>query len=211
MPTKIGLISDTHSSLAPLEEALSIFQREQVDMIICAGDIAGYGEDEVTQTIDLLLKHDCKMIAGNHDHIIDETDYGSNLKRIDNFFNSLPLTLELEIENKKIYVVHAHPPDSQHGGIKLLDPQGNVFSDRKEYWHQQLKHFDHDILIVGHTHQIFAEKIGKVLVINPGSTQFNHSCMILNLPDMKVETFSLSNMTPVTTWNWGIFYREQGF
>ena len=46
MSTKIGLISDPHSTTAPLKEALSIFKREQVDTIICAGDIAVYVEDK---------------------------------------------------------------------------------------------------------------------------------------------------------------------
>lgn len=210
MPTKIGLISDTHSTLAPLKEALSIFQREQVDMIICAGDIAGYGEDELVETVDLLLQYDCKMISGNHDCIMDDVDYGDQLEKINSFFESLPLTLELNVEGKSMYVVHAHPPDSQHGGIKLLDPQGKVYANRKKHWCQQLEDFDYDVLIVGHTHQVFAEQMGKVLVINPGSTQFNHTCMILSLPDMHVDIFPLSNKQPVMTWNWGIFYKEQG-
>jgi len=209
MSIKIGLISDTHSTVSPLKEALSIFQREQVDMIICAGDIAGYGEDELTQTIDLLVQHNCKMIAGNHDQLTDDMASSDQLKKIKDFFNSLPETLEMNIEGKRIYVVHAHPPDSQHGGIKLLDPQGQVYADRKTYWEQQLKNFNYDVLIVGHTHQVFAEQIGNTLVINPGSTQFNHTCMVLSLPDMSVETFALSNKQPVKTWNWGIFYKEQ--
>ena len=41
MPAKIGLISDVHATAKPLKEALSIFQREGVDLILCAGDIAG--------------------------------------------------------------------------------------------------------------------------------------------------------------------------
>jgi len=209
MTVKIGLISDTHSTVSPLKEALSLFQREGVDMIICAGDIAGYGEDELTQTIDLLLQHNCKMIVGNHDHLSDEMDGGDQAEEIKVFFNSLPQTLEMNIEGKRIYVVHAHPPDSQHGGIKLLDPEGQVYEDRKTYWAQQLENFDYDVLIVGHTHQVFAEQIGSTLVINPGSTQFNHTCMVLSLPDMSVETFALSNKKPVKTWNWGIFYKEQ--
>lgn len=209
MPTKIGLISDTHSSVAPLKEALSIFQRERVDMIICAGDIAGYGEDELTETIDLLLQHQCKMIAGNHDQITDDMRQHDQLDKISTFFDALPDKLELTVEGVRIYVVHAHPPVAQHGGIKLLDPQGQVYADRKAYWDRQLVDFDYDVLIVGHTHQVFAEKIANVLVINPGSTQFNHTCMILNVPEMQVETFALSNMEPVATWNWGIFYKEQ--
>jgi putative phosphoesterase len=208
MSTKIGLISDTHASTGPLQEALSIFLREKVDTIICAGDIAGYGEDELVQTIDLLLANDCLMVAGNHDYLSEDIDYAGDEDKLRDFFAGLPCKLELEVEGRRIYVVHAHPPDSLHGGIKLLDPQGYVYPDRKAYWSRELEHLDCDILIVGHTHQVFAENIGDVLVINPGSTLFNHTCMILDLPELKLHTYALSGKTPVKTWNWGIFTRE---
>lgn len=208
MSTKIGLISDPHSTTAPLKEALSIFKREQVDSIICAGDIAGYGEDQLEQTIDLLIENNCHLIAGNHDvWPLDEnsdTKYDKNIKK---FFSDLPTKLELNIADKKVYVAHAQPPDSLHGGIKLLDPEGNVYPDRKEHWAQELKDFNYDVLIVGHTHQIFSEQIGDVFVINPGSTTFNHNCSILSLPEMSVQNFALSNKTPLKVWNWGMFYK----
>ena len=90
MPTKIGLISDIHSTVAPLKEALSIFQREQVDMIICAGDIAGYGEDELTETINLLELNNCKIIAGNHDYITADMESSDQLDKIQAFLSRLP-------------------------------------------------------------------------------------------------------------------------
>ncbi len=211
MPTKIGLISDTHSTLAPLQQALAIFEREQVDTIICAGDIAGYGEKkiqhDVEPLIDLLQQHNCLMISGNHDRYSE--DIGNNNKdKLTTFFEVLPPYLELDIEGKRIYVVHASPPDLQHGGIKLLDPEGEVYEDRKANWTDQLKELNADILIVGHTHQILCEQMGDVLLINPGSTVFNHNCSILSLPSMSVENFSLSNKTPIKVWNWGMLFAE---
>jgi len=208
MSTKIGLISDTHSSTTPLKQALDIFSQHHVKIIICAGDIAGYGDDQLIETIELLQQHNCLMVAGNHDHISPDTDYEGKLETIQDFFSALPLTLELQIEGKRLYVVHAHPPDSQHGGIKLLDPEGHVYADRKAYWQQQLNGLEADILIVGHTHQVFHENMDNLLLINPGSTQFNHSCMILSLPEMQVETFALGGKEIIKTWNWGVFYQQ---
>lgn len=205
MSAKIGLISDTHSTTAPLKEAISIFEREKVNTIICAGDIAGYGEDQLEETIDLLQEYNCLMISGNHDHCDATSIPGSSSDKIIRFFDSLPTHLELTIEDKLIYVVHASPPDAQHGGIKLLDPEGRVFTDRKEHWENELRYFDFDILIVGHTHQVFCETLGNILVINPGSTTFNHNCSILHLPEMVVQNFALSGKTPIKVWNWGMF------
>jgi len=208
MTTRIGIISDIHSTLAPLQQAMNIFEQQCVDLIICVGDIAGYGEDELYEVILTLQSYNCLIVSGNHDHLSHQSTDSANADFIDQFFNSLPLYLSLTLEEKSIYVVHAQPPDLQHGGIKLLDPDGNIFPDRLATWEESLSNFDHDILIIGHTHQVFNTQIGSVQVINPGSTQFNHSCMILSLPDMRVETYALGNREIVKTWNWGIFYRE---
>jgi putative phosphoesterase len=207
MTTKLGLISDVHAKPAPLEEALSIFIREKVDSIICAGDIAGYFE-ELESTIDLLLEHECSTIIGNHDQAYLEVHADETDTRQYRFLSTLPDTLEVEIEGKRIYVVHAHPPSSQHGGIKLLDVDGRLINEQKQYWHRALQGFNSDVLIVGHTHQVFAEQLGDVLVINPGSTQFNHTCMILTLPDMTAETYALEGKQPLMSWNWGKFVQN---
>jgi putative phosphoesterase len=206
--TRIGLLSDVHAKPAPVAEALSIFKREHVDSIICPGDIAGYFDD-VKAVIDLLVQSNCKTIIGNHDQSYIESHQGEKNSTEYRFLDALPETLEYEIEGKRVYVVHAHPPDSQHGGIKLLDVDGELIPEQIEYWQQALKGLDYDVLIVGHTHQVFAEQLGDVLVINPGSTQFNHTCMILALPEMTVQTFALQGMDPVKSWNWGKFVHNQ--
>jgi len=208
MTTTLGLISDVHAKSAPLKEALSIFIREKVDEIICAGDIAGYFE-ELDATIDLLVEHECSTIIGNHDQAYLELHSDDVDTKQSRFFKSLPETLVYEIEGKRVYVVHAHPPASQHGGIKLLDVDGDLIKEQKEYWQQQLEGVSYDVLIVGHTHQVFAEQLGDVLVVNPGSTQFNHTCMILTLPDMNVTTYALEGKKPLKSWNWGKFMHHQ--
>jgi len=208
MTTRIGIISDIHSTLAPLQQAMNIFARHNVDLIICAGDVAGYGEDELIEVIHTLKSHNCITVSGNHDYLPDQLKHSVDADFINQFFNKLPLYICLTVEGKSIYVVHAHPPDFQHGGIKLLDPLGNIFPHRLDAWNETLKDFNYDVLIIGHTHQVFNTLIGGVQVINPGSSQFNHSCMILSLPDMQVETFALCDKEIIKTWNWGLFYRE---
>jgi putative phosphoesterase len=205
---KIGLLSDVHAKHAPVAEALSIFKSEQVDLIICPGDIAGYF-DEINPVIDLLIESNCQTTIGNHDQSYIEAHSEETHTEEYHFLNNLPEKLEYEIEGKRVYVVHAHPPASQHGGIKLLDVDGELIPEQKQYWKQALNDVDYDVLIVGHTHQVFAELLGDVLVINPGSTQFNHTCMVLTLPEMTVQTFALQGRDPVKSWNWGKFIHNE--
>lgn len=205
MTTRIGLISDVHSSPGPLGQALEIFRAEQVDEIICAGDIAGY-YDTLLPTIELLVGSGCKAIVGNHDQSYLEKARPQDDPSIRAYLQNLPLFLDLEIEQKRLFVVHANPPCEQHGGIKLLDQQGGIKDDRKNEWTLALSEYDYDVLIVGHTHQVYAEQLGKVLVVNPGSSVFNHSCMILSLPDMSLETFALGKREIVKCWNFSMLY-----
>jgi putative phosphoesterase len=200
--TLIGLISDVHAQPVPVEEALAIFAREGVDRVLCAGDIAGY-HDQLPATIALLKNNNVQAIVGNHDlHYIQKHEDDADSAEVV-FLKQLPTSMETIIEGKKVYMVHAQPPDGCHGGIKLLDKKGVVISELLEHWTKKFQSFDHDVLIVGHTHQVFAEKMGATLVVNPGSSAFNHCCAILRLPEMTVELFALSGNKIERTWNWG--------
>jgi len=203
MSTKIGLISDVHATPEPVKEALSVFQDEHVEFNICAGDIAGYG-NELDQTLQLLVDSECKMILGNHDVWFLDSHLAKENKWITNIYKNTPLTLDFLIEGKNIYVVHASPPTFQMNGIKLLDKEGKLLLDQKDLWQTNIDQYGYDVLIVGHTHQVFAEQLGRTLLINPGSTVFNHTCAILTLPEMDVQIIPLSNKEPVMAWHWGM-------
>jgi len=206
--TRLGLISDPHSTPEALAYALDIFKQHKVDRILCTGDIAGYFDD-LDATIELLRASRCECIIGNHDQSYLYRHADESHQPSYRFLSQLCKTLQFEAEGKRIYMVHAEPPCEQHGGIKLLDPDGDIMEDRKLLWQKNLKDFNYDILIVGHTHQVFAEQLGDVLVINPGSSAFNHSCMILTLPDMAVQTFALGDKEIVKCWNWSTFVQGQ--
>ncbi len=204
MATKIGLIADVHAYAEPLAEALLVFNNEGVDIILCAGDIAGYGH-ELEQTIGLLLENQCQTVIGNHDIWHLEQTPEEEKTAIEDYIALLPAAREYSIEGRSLYMVHARPPLANRHGIKLLDEYGELVPEQKKIWTQRLQGFEHDVLIVGHTHQVFAEQLGGILVINPGSTKFNHSCGILSLPDLQFKLFSLSNETILKSWNWGTF------
>jgi len=200
MSTRIGLISDVHAMPAPLQEALLLFRQQGIEQVFCMGDIAGYGS-ELEATIDLLREYDCQSILGNHDQwYLDASEYADT--QTTQFFCRLPLHREMTIEGVTVYMVHASPPDSCMDGIRLLAQNGMLMPEQQQAWSEQLAGFEPDVLVVGHTHQLFTEKLASTLVINPGSTRFNHSCAILSLPDCTVEWFGLSGSEPQRIWNW---------
>lgn len=206
----IGLISDVHSTPQAVAEALSIFHRAGVDDVFCAGDIAGY-RDGVQETVALLRESGCRSVLGNHDvgYLHGETtgeDDGAAA-----YFRQLPTFIDTTIAGRRVYMVHAEPPDACQGGIRLRDRTGEVQPDRVEHWAGQLASLQCDVLIVGHTHQVFAETVGDKLVVNPGSTAFNHSCAILNLAELSVQVFPLSGRAIRQVWQWGDHLKEDAW
>jgi predicted phosphodiesterase len=198
----LGLISDVHATAAPVQEALEIFERAGVDQVLCAGDIAGY-HDEVEETVALLVDNDVQAVRGNHDlRYLDRCgEHEGGLAAA--YFRQLPAVLDIESAGRRVYVVHAEPPDAcDGGGIRLLDQDGGVRPERAALWTQRLASCECDVLVVGHSHQVFAERLGNTLVVNPGSSVFNHSCAILRLPEMTVQMLPLSGEPIMKTWNW---------
>lgn len=202
MTVKIGLISDVHATAAPVREALVILQREGVDMILCPGDIAGYGT-ELEPTVELLIASGCRSIRGNHDLWWLSGSGREEVGPAENYLRSLPAVVELSVVGQRLYMVHGSPPASLMDGIRLLDEDGLLIPAQKDLWTSKLNGFPFDVLVVGHTHQVFAEQLGDVLIVNPGSTRFNHTCAILSLPESEVRFIPLGGRTPVMAWNWG--------
>jgi putative phosphoesterase len=201
MSVKIGLISDVHATPSPLRDALAIFREKKVEIILCAGDMAGYGTD-LAATVELLMHSECELILGNHDIRFLDNPANAEKKELITFFSKLPLVREFTLREKSLYLVHASPLRPLAGGIRLLDEEGELLPRRQAQWRRALADFPGDVLVVGHTHQVFAVQLGRTLVINPGSTKFNHTCAILRLPELALEILPLANQAPVPAWNW---------
>ena len=201
MSTRIGLLSDPHATPQPVAEALAVFSRERVDQVLCAGDIAGYG-NALAETIELLHNAGSACVMGNHDLWYLARHRGEN-PFADAFLTALPSALEFMIEGCSLYLVHAHPPDANRGGIKLRNKQGDLDASAVADCAARLAGFGHQLLVVGHTHQVFAERFGSTLLINPGSCTFNHSCAIITLPEIRIEWFPLCGKPISLVWNWG--------
>lgn len=208
--TAIGLLSDVHATAAPVALALEIFHRAGVEQVWCAGDIAGY-RSELDRTIALLADNGVRAIRGNHDLGYLERPDTDPDSRAAIYLRGLPAAIDTVIAGQHVYMVHAEPPDACNGGgIRLLDPQGAVRPERAAEWTRLLAARDYDVLVVGHTHQVFAERLGSMLVVNPGSSAFNHSCAILRLPERTVEAVPLSGQGIRRYWNWSEYMKSAG-
>lgn len=63
---RYAIISDIHSNLEALQSVLKAIELENIDKIVCLGDIVGYGPDP-NECIELVQQHCEVIITGNHD------------------------------------------------------------------------------------------------------------------------------------------------
>lgn len=64
---RYAIFGDIHGNFDALESVLKSIETESVDLMICTGDVVGYGA-EPSRCIDALTKRHCLCLAGNHDH-----------------------------------------------------------------------------------------------------------------------------------------------
>lgn len=64
---RVGVISDIHGNFQALSAVLEKLEDEKVDMIVCCGDVVGYGA-RPNECAETLRRMEVPTIAGNHDH-----------------------------------------------------------------------------------------------------------------------------------------------
>lgn len=182
---KIGLITDIHSNSQALDVVLKEFDRIKVDKIICCGDIIGIGPNP-EETVQMLLKRKEKLIAvrGNHEQYlieglpkeIHDDKRKMRLEEIKNhewnhsklseeskkFISELSILKNIEIENKKIYVVHY--PGNADGKYKKHVKKPTIVEVQDLF-----KGIDADIFLYGHTHTAIVNNKDDKWYINSGT------------------------------------------
>jgi putative phosphoesterase len=140
----IGLIADTHGLMR--EEALRALGG--ADLILHAGDV---GRRSVLESLEAVAP--VRAVYGN----VDAPD------------QTLPASLDLELEGVKVHVSHGH---------ELGVPTAAKLAAR----------YPADVVVFGHTHRAVIEQVRGTLVVNPGAAgpaRFNlrPSVALLSLPE----------------------------
>lgn len=182
---RIGVITDIHSNIQALNVILSEFNKLKVDRIICCGDIVGIGinPEEVVKKL-IVLKDELIAVRGNHEsYLIDglpqivhddkrslsqgEIDnHNWNKSKLSNksikFLKNLKMFQEIELANKKNYVVH-YPIKNDGSYKKIMKAPSN------EEIQEMFKEHNSDIFLYGHTHKSCVIQINEKCYINTGS------------------------------------------
>lgn len=150
---RIAFISDIHANLEALEAVLEDIEQQQIDEIVCLGDIVGYGVNP-NECVDLVRKQCPTTLLGNHDaaavellstqhfnihaKIAIEWTTQNLRKESKHFLTSLPLKATKE----QLTLVHATP----------YEPNMWYYITSLEEAAFNFQFFDTPVCLVGHTH-----------------------------------------------------------
>ncbi len=167
---RVALLSDIHANEPALQAVLSDLSADAVDLVICVGDIVGYGPDP-SACVSRMREHADSCVAGNHDREANTPErYGGHptagpgLKHTYDQLDDDQLTWLAELperrrlEDDSIMVAHSHPDPAHTDQYVYPEDFSTVGAT-----------VDTEFLVMGHTHVQGAETVEGTLVINPGS------------------------------------------
>ena len=157
---RYGVISDVHANLHALEAALAALDREEVDAIICAGDLVGYGPrpNECVERI-ASLHLPAVVVAGNHDLMAIERLPTDGIGPLP--LETIEWTAETLSDDARRYLEGLPGSEATDDGVvvahgSLDDPVEYVFdaaAAREQLDLLEERHPSARVLILGHTHR----------------------------------------------------------
>lgn len=171
---KIAVISDIHGNIYALTKVLEDIDNQQVDTIICLGDLVGYGPHP-NEVIAMIRRRNIICLKGNYDASVVDNGFTFIRDTTINSFSlpwtveelrasnryylaSLPENITLKFEDKTITFVHGSP--------RAIN---EYMLENKSDLDEIMNNFKGDILVCAHTHIPYTKNFGNKILINDGS------------------------------------------
>lgn len=179
---RIAVISDIHGNLESLKAVLNDIKERNIDKVICLGDIIEKGSNShecielIKDNCDIVLRGNCdEYFTSNIDlsnkskQQVDRINWNKSklTSKESEYLSNLPYCFEFYMSGRLVRLFHATPEkindfvgniDNIDRLYKLFLPSKNTISNNKA-----------DIVIYGHIHTPFIQKIYNRTIINTGS------------------------------------------
>jgi putative phosphoesterase len=168
---RVAVVSDIHGNLPALRAVLAEVEAEDVDAVVCCGDVLGgaFGAEVFDVLANLL---DVRVVRGNADRFVLEgtdehgQDWAAERERMGEerlaAVADWPLTHELELDGLGRTLVFHAVPTADEPIFTRITPDEEVAA--------LLGDLDADLALVGHTHVQFDRTLpGGLRIVNPGS------------------------------------------
>ncbi len=204
---KIAIISDIHANLEALKSTLEDIKKRKVDKIICLGDIIAKGVhpkeciELIKENCDIVLRGNCDRYFSEEHNDINELSE-EEVKRINwnqsmlndeerKYLLNLPFSYEFYMSGSLVRLFHATPEkdniviinnDEIQTKLKMFYPSNNTMSQKNA-----------DVVIYGHIHHQYMDKIYNKTIINIGSVGNSFDVIRNPLKDSNVMETTKSN------------------
>lgn len=204
---KIAIISDIHSNLEALKATLKDIEKRKVDKIICLGDIIAKGVHPkeciklVRKNCDIVLKGNCdEYFAMEHQDINNMPE--QEQKRIKwnqslitkedrDYLINLPFCYEFYMSGSLVRLFHATPIANNKPIINVnsIETKYNMFLPSQNTTSQNIA----DVVIYGHIHHPYMDKIYNKTIINIGSVGNSYDVIRNDKKDSNILETTKSN------------------
>ncbi len=169
---KLAVISDIHGNFPALEAVDASIQSSKIDMVICLGDIVGYGASP-EKCLDYIVSNKIPCVLGNHDEAVNLSGNVNNfnplareaiqwtLEHITPASKKYLKNLKFSFDLEDVLFVHSSPHESNCWHYLFTENQALL----------SFKALKHSTCLVGHTHfpvHLFSPD-RKKQIINVGS------------------------------------------
>ncbi len=172
--SRVGLIGDVHACDLKLENALRFLNAQNIERILCAGDIVdGFGDGE--RCCELLRAFDVATVRGNHDRWLLNNEMrdleGSVARELLSanalaFLRNLPRTLSFETIRGSLLLCHGVGENDMN---KLTPNDYGYALECNEELQSLMWAGTFRFAVGGHTHQRMVKRFGPLTWINAGA------------------------------------------
>lgn len=161
---KVAICSDIHGNIEVFNRFLEIIDAEGINKVLNLGDfVRGKDPDKIMDHI--MNDSRFESIIGNHDeaYCLEIGDFATEIdKKYVEWIKTQPKERVVEVEGKKILMVHSRPSSNK---CAPLIYNGGTFNEFMDDYPDGM-----DIICFGHTHiQLFIENFYGKKILNPGS------------------------------------------
>jgi putative phosphoesterase len=179
---KIAVLGDIHGNIEALKVAYNAAKASKVEKIYHLGDLGGYAPF-VNEVVDFIIEHKIEGVQGNYDFNVARDSEHCGCKYEDpaqaemadksfewtkrhstqkakDYMKSLPESISLTAEGKKIVLFHATP---HKNNLYWYEERPDKF------FLEMAEKTDADVMVYGHTHKPYRKDIEGKVFINAGS------------------------------------------